>query len=253
MLEHDELVTVADMFGVAEDQVRRDHLISHVLAALPEIAPEILFVGGTALARTHLADPAAGGRLSEDIDLWVPERDRVATTLDERLPRQLRREFPGTRWDPPLRSTKSAIEPGLLVTTSDLRVRVQLLDHEDWARWPSEAVRIETRYSDITSDVELKVPTLPAFAAMKTLAWADRHAARDLYDLACLAEVGALTQEAAELVHDATGASVQKYEFASLPAGFEWQSQLAHQTRDLPTPERCLELVRDAYGEVLGW
>ncbi|GGU67624.1 nucleotidyl transferase AbiEii/AbiGii toxin family protein [Lentzea flava] len=252
MLEHDELVAVAEEFGVAEDQVRRDHLISHVLAALPEIAPEVLFVGGTALARTHLSDPAAGGRLSEDVDLWAPERDAVATALDERLPRRLRREFPGTTWDPPLRSTKS-VEPGLLVTTTDLRVRVQLLDHEDWARWPSEAVRIETRYSDVTREVVLRVPTLPAFAAMKTLAWADRHAARDLYDLAHLAELGALTQEAADLVREATGASVQKYEFTSLPTGLEWQSQLAHQTRELPEPQRCLDVVRNAYGEVLGW
>ena len=77
--------------------------------------------------------------------------------------------------------------------------------------------------------------------------------ARSPDDLARLAELGALTREAAELVRDATGVSVQKYEFASLPAGLEWQSQLAHQTRDLPEPERCLELVRDAYGDVLGW
>lgn len=253
MLEQDELAAVAHRFGVAEDQVRRDHLISHVLAALPKIAPDVLFVGGTALARTHLADPMAGGRLSEDIDLWVPERDTVANALDERLPRQLRKEFPGTSWNPPLRSVKSAIEPGMLVTTTDLRVRVQLLDHEDWARWPSETVQIDTRYSDLTSEVELKVPTLAAFAAMKTLAWADRHAARDLYDLAHLAELGALTPEAAELVRDATGASVQKYEFASLPVRLEWQSQLAHQTSDLPAPEWCLEVVRSAYGDILGW
>lgn len=68
MLEHDELIAVADQFGVAEEHVRRDHLISHVLASLSQIAPDVLFVGGTALARTHLANPAAGGRLSEDID-----------------------------------------------------------------------------------------------------------------------------------------------------------------------------------------
>lgn len=253
MLEHDELAAVADIFGVAEDQVRRDHLISHVLATLPGIAPEVLFVGGTALARTHLANPAAGGRLSEDIDLWVPERHATATTLDEQLPRQLRREFPGTSWDPPLRSAKSAIEPGVLVTTADLRVRIQLLDHEDWTRWPSETVPIETRYSDITSEVVLRVPTLSAFAAMKTLAWADRHAARDLYDLAHLAELGALTQESAALVRDITGVSVQRYEFASLPPALEWQSQLQHQTRSLPSPEWCLEVVRTSYGEVLGW
>lgn len=253
MLEHEELAAVAGMFGVAEDQVRRDHLISHVLAVLPKIAPEVLFVGGTALARTHLANPAAGGRLSEDIDLWTPDRTAVATALDDRLPRLLRREFPRTRWDPPLRAARSAVEPGVLVTTTDLRVRVQLLDHEDWARWPSEAVRVETRYSDITSEVALRVPTLQAFAAMKTLAWADRHAARDLYDLARLAELGALTTEAAGLVRDATGAAVQKYEFASLPSTLDWQSQLAHQTSELPSPDWCLQIVREAYGKALAW
>ncbi|GGN11207.1 hypothetical protein GCM10011609_58970 [Lentzea pudingi] len=253
MLDHEELAAVADQFGVAEEQVRRDHLISHVLAVLPKIAPEVLFVGGTALARTHLADPAAGGRLSEDIDLWTPDRAAVAAALDERLPRLLRREFPGSRWDPPLRAARSAVEPGVLVTTNDLRVRVQLLDHEDWARWPSEHVSIKARYSDITSEILLRVPTLQAFAAMKTLAWADRHAARDLYDLARLAELGALTADAADLVRDATGASVQKYEFSSLPSGLNWQSQLGHQTSALPAPERCLRTVRKAYGKVLAW
>lgn len=103
-----------------------------------------------------------------------------------------------------------------------------MLDHEDWARWPSEYVRIEARYSDITSDILLRVPALQAFAAMKTLARADRHAARDLYDLARLAELGALT------------------------AGLDRESQLAHQTSDLPSPERCLRTVREAYGTVLG-
>ncbi|WP_177229547.1 nucleotidyl transferase AbiEii/AbiGii toxin family protein [Lentzea albida] len=224
-----------------------------MLACLPRVAPDVLFVRGTALARTHLADPAAGGRLSEDIDLWAPDRRAVADALDEGLPGLLRREFPRTSWDPPLRSTRSAVEPGVLVTTSDLRVRVQLLDHEEWAPWPSEAVRIETRYSDDTSDVVLRVPTLQAFAAMKTLAWADRHAARDLYDLARLAELGALTSEAAGLVRDTTGASVQKYDFASLPSGLDWHSQLAHQTGEVPAAQWCLGVVREAYGKALGW
>lgn len=253
MLDQEELIAVADRFGVAEEQVRRDHLISHVLAVLPQIAPGVLFVGGTALARTHLAEPAAGGRLSEDIDLWTPDRLPVATALDEQLPRLLRREFPRTGWNPPLSSTRSTVEPGVLVTGSGLRVRIQLLDHEDWARWPTESVRIETRYGDVRSDVVLEVPTLQAFAAMKTIAWSDRHAARDLYDLARLAELGALTAAAASLVRDRTGASVQRYEFTSLPSRLEWESQLAHQTSDLPAAKWCLGVVRDAYAEALGW
>ncbi|MCR3747818.1 nucleotidyl transferase AbiEii/AbiGii toxin family protein [Lentzea californiensis] len=88
---------------------------------------------------------------------------------------------------------------------------------------------------------------------MRTLAWANRHAARDLYDLARLAERGALTPEAADLFRDATGVSVQKYEFASLPSGLDWQSQLAHQASELPSPQWCLQVVREAYAAALGW
>ena len=35
MLERDELAETAATFGVAEEQVLRDHLISHVLSSLP--------------------------------------------------------------------------------------------------------------------------------------------------------------------------------------------------------------------------
>jgi hypothetical protein len=34
VLDHDEAADVAEQFGVAFEQVRRDHLISHLLAAL---------------------------------------------------------------------------------------------------------------------------------------------------------------------------------------------------------------------------
>src|ERR1035437_6902676 len=60
-------------FGVAEVQVRRDHAISHILAALSRHRrQELIFFGGTALSRTYLLDE----RLSEDIDLIaVDQRD----------------------------------------------------------------------------------------------------------------------------------------------------------------------------------
>ncbi|MGQ9348980.1 MULTISPECIES: nucleotidyl transferase AbiEii/AbiGii toxin family protein [Mycolicibacterium] len=46
-------------------------------------ATRVHFIGGTALARTHLPD----GRLSEDIDLVaVGSRKEVATELDATLP-----------------------------------------------------------------------------------------------------------------------------------------------------------------------
>jgi hypothetical protein len=72
-LLRDEGAAVAQQFGVALEQVHRDHLISSILAALQAHAGDLIFFGGTALARTYL--PA--GRLSEDIDL-------IAVTTDGR-------------------------------------------------------------------------------------------------------------------------------------------------------------------------
>jgi predicted nucleotidyltransferase component of viral defense system len=57
-LDPAEAAAVRDRFGVADSQVLRDHAISHVLAALSAAgrADALLFIGGTALSRTHLPD-----------------------------------------------------------------------------------------------------------------------------------------------------------------------------------------------------
>ena len=65
--QYDEWAAVAERFGVDMEQVRRDHLISHLLGAIASGVPsnDVVFFGGTALSRTYLAD----ARLSEDVDL----------------------------------------------------------------------------------------------------------------------------------------------------------------------------------------
>lgn len=88
-MDPDERDSVATQFGVSTEQVERDHLISHVLAFLSrKFGDQVHFIGGTALARTHLPD----GRLSEDIDLIaIASRKQVATALDAALPRAIAR------------------------------------------------------------------------------------------------------------------------------------------------------------------
>ncbi len=88
-VDPDERDSVATQFGVSAEQVERDHLISHLLAFLSrDFGDRIHFIGGTALARTHLPD----GRLSEDIDLVaVGSRRDVANDLDASLPRAVAR------------------------------------------------------------------------------------------------------------------------------------------------------------------
>ena len=108
MLDLRELAQVATAFGVSDEQVRRDHLISHVLTALSDLALPVIFFGGTALARTHLSDPEAGARLSEDIDLYSPQRrasarppDRTLPTARQCLDTVLRAYAQALEWPPP--------------------------------------------------------------------------------------------------------------------------------------------------------
>jgi predicted nucleotidyltransferase component of viral defense system len=252
MLDPAELTDTATAFGVAEDQVKRDHLISHLLAALAGLAQPIVFFGGTALARTWLPDPTAGGRLSEDVDLYTADRKDVAKALEE-LPHLLRREFPGTRWEPAPADVR-AIDPARLVTREGLQLRVQLLtttEHRELAAWPTELEPIRMRYADV-APASLHVPTLTSFGGMKTVAWLDRAAARDLYDLAALARIGGLTADTAKLVREVTGWTVARHGFTRLPS-FDWAVQLGHQTGTLPPAQHCLDLVRATYGAALGW
>lgn len=134
MLALDEEQAVAEQFGVARAQVRRDHLISHLLAALSEhLAEQVLFFGGTALSRTFIPE----GRLSEDIDLMaLGGRRATAETLERSLVRAVRREYPGLAWHPPLTTVRD-VEPAVLVAPDGTTVRIQLLNRTGYGRTSS--------------------------------------------------------------------------------------------------------------------
>ena len=57
-LARSEQTAVQAKFGVSAEQVRRDHLISHLLGALARMDDKkgLVFFGGTALSRTLLPD-----------------------------------------------------------------------------------------------------------------------------------------------------------------------------------------------------
>jgi hypothetical protein len=87
---------------------------------------------------------------------------------------------------------------------------------------------------------------------MKSAAFADRRAARDLCDLAALARIGAVTVHVGELVRRVTGVSPSPHWFDGVPVT-DWESQLAHQTSGLSSAHECLSQVRDAFAKALGW
>jgi predicted nucleotidyltransferase component of viral defense system len=241
----DERDVVAAQFGVSTEQVERDHLISHVLAFLSaSVGDQVQFIGGTALARTHL--PA--GRLSEDIDLIaLHDRKSVAIALDTGLPRALARSHGRLTLDPML-SDVASIRPAILRSSSGLSVRIQLLSARDRVVWPSERRVLIQRYTDAPA-AELLVPTLPAFAASKTSTWADRHSARDLWDLWALSVLGAMDHRAADLYksHGPTNRPPSARLFSKAPTDSEWQAQLAGQTRITVSAREALVTVREAW------
>ncbi|POX81668.1 hypothetical protein C3469_22685 [Mycobacterium kansasii] len=245
----DEKIAVAEQFGVATEQVERDHLISHILAFLArEFGDRIHFIGGTALARTHLPD----GRLSEDIDLIaVGDRKSVAAEFDAALPRGLARTHGRLTLDPALSSVPDT-RPAIIRTSDGLTVRLQLLSPRDRTVWPTERRSLVQRYADAPA-AKLLVPTLPAFAASKTVTWVDRHAARDLWDLWALCCLGAIDAAAESLYrrHGPTNQPPAPHDFTTAPTEADWQNQLAGQTRLTVSPRKALRAVRDAWAQVI--
>lgn len=245
----DERAEVAARFGVSTAQVERDFLISLILAHLAEYhVDDVLFIGGTALARTHLPN----GRLSEDIDLIaLGQRSVIAGRLSETLPRAVRRQYGRLRWRPSLAEATGSAAAYLMTEDEGVVLKIQLLARQGMPPWPTESRPLVQRYRDAPPAV-LRVPTLPAFVAAKTLAWCDRGAARDLWDLWALSRISAVNATAAELFrrYGPTNRTPSVWHFAKAPSEQQWRAQLAGQTRLTVTAQEALDVVRAAWNDV---
>ncbi|HEX7521206.1 MAG TPA: nucleotidyl transferase AbiEii/AbiGii toxin family protein, partial [Acidimicrobiia bacterium] len=94
---------------------------------------------------------------------------------------------------------------------------------------------------------------VPTFAAMKLVAWSDRHAPRDLFDLAGLATRGTLHDPNVARIFEAKmGVPIIAADFARVPArtADAWNTELAAQVGVLPSAVECLERVRAALAAV---
>lgn len=244
----DERDSVAVQFGVSPEQVERDHLISQLLAVISRgFGDRLHFIGGTALARTHLVT----GRLSEDIDLVaLDDRTVVAAELDAALPRSVARSYGRLEWAPSLSNIPDTGAANLR-SASGVSVKIQLLSARGRTVWPTEVRGIEQRYSD-ASPAELVVPTLPAFVAGKTATWHDRRAPRDLWDLWALSGIGAIDGAAGALYrrYGPTNRLPTPQLFDRAPDDDDWNAQLAGQTRLVISADTALDAVRDAWAHV---
>ena len=130
-------------------------------------------------------------------------------------------------------------------------MKVQLQSSTNRTMWPSELRMIEQRYSD-APPAQLAVPTLPAFAASKTVTWQDRHASRDLWDLWAMAALGAIDDQAAALYarYGPTNRPPARFLFDTVPDEADWMAQLAGQTTLNVTAEAAAVIVREAWARV---
>ena len=236
-----DLQLIADDFGVALEQVRRDHVISHILAALsaPGLADEFTFYGGTALSRTLL--PRL--RLSEDIDL-IAQRARRSTAedIENTIEKALARTHGKVAWEPRLSATTGA-KSAVLRTDYGVVIRIQMMKQIDLPSWPTHKQQLLQRYAD-ARPAKLRVFTPSAFAAAKTLAWMDRRASRDLYDLWALALLGLIDAQAADVYRRyGNGAIPGAWMFRDASDEDAWNVALAHQGRVRVNPADALRVV----------
>lgn len=234
MLDDLEASEIQKKFGVSLTQVKRDHAISHALSVLHNVKSHLVFFGGTGLARTHLSS----GRLSEDIDLYTNSSIELTAEL-EALPTWIEQEFPTSTWTVSPTATRDP-NSALLNCDSGIQIQIQIVDSSSrgWSHIPTEISNIDQRYSDVSS-TKLAVPTFDGFVAMKALAWFDRGAPRDLYDLAALASIGTVSATARTVIQSVLGHQLSTAMMDKSLSG-DWQGQLAHQTKSPGSPVAAL-------------
>lgn len=245
MITPSEIDEAAKLFGAPNSQILRDHLISHVIAAIADWPDQnrVTFFGGTALCRTWLP----GLRLSEDIDLLLDEPGD-STDIRGHVSRRLRRDFPNLEWT--LLGTQHELETWTLAT-ADLDIKVQ------FAQWrfgwqdtiPTVTAGVQLRYSDLPETVNMTVPDPSGFSAMKLIAWFDRFAPRDLFDLAALADASHISADATSMVKQIAGYTPTPQTLGTTvhrTLEETWQAELGHQLTNTRTAADCLSALRSA-------
>lgn len=244
MIDDLEIRGLARELGVPESQIRRDHLLSHLIVGLP-LEDRVVFIGGTALNRTHLPDV----RLSEDVDVHLVEG--LADDLVAQLLEAVRLEYPGLAVDSRERRHDVATYS---LQVDGLRVQLQIITNRpEWTKLPAEITPVRLRYSDLSESVDLLVPTVEAFGAMKLTAYIDRFAPRDLFDLRELAERGAVSDESLALTRKLLGRSLARQEFETSPSDDQWDIELSHQVAETGSPAEARQVVYRVLEHLLGW
>ena len=246
MIRDVEIRDRARRLGVDTELIRKDHVLNHVLAAVAEMANDIAFRGGTALARVYWPD----FRISEDLDFLVEGKLAQATELvgqavgvaAERTGLDLMVEF----------NRPDSDMVRALVGWDDVRLAVDL----NRAERPALAIdrrELHLPYSDLSPDARgISVVALEEILANKWYMLDDRKEPRDLFDLwygVCARSVPLdSVADAFRAKYSAKPSLWRVGRARKLDAA--WEERLAHQFNDLPPFKEVFGAV---YARVQAW
>jgi len=229
--------------GVPEAQVERDYVLCHVLAQIPEELPELVFRGGTALARVYWPDY----RLSEDLDFISGD---PASDLGERLGSAVAKAASRTGHDlsfdfgrPRDGWSQSFVNWGNYALKIDVNMNER-------AHVPIEDRPLRLPYSDLASlGRTIRVVALEEILGNKWFMLDDRKEPRDLFDI-----WWGLNRESIPFERLAEGFKARN-RFPPYRAAINaarrlepmWQTRLTHQVGQLPSFATVIGDVRGAY------
>lgn len=242
MIATDELRRRARELSVEEEHVRRDYILCHVLAAMAQMFPELVFRGGTALARVYWPDY----RLSEDLDFIANESP---SDFQTRLEAAISQASQQTRWDLSLdfgrvrsgwsRSTVRSEHGELLI---DLNVGER-------AFLNIESQPVTLPYSDLhESPRTVSTVALAEILGNKWYMLGDneRREPRDLYDVWAALKIFGVAFRDIAMGHKAKYGYLPQLYSLKRARQLEnlWDQRLGHQLANLPT-------FGDVYAHVL--
>jgi uncharacterized protein len=246
LIDRVEIRARARQLGLDESHIENDYVLCHVLVAVSEAFPELVFRGGTALARVYWPDY----RLSEDLDFTSEDavtelenrlRD-VIRVARERTTLSLELNFgqPQGSWS---RSTVGWNDHALLV---DVNMGVEVaLGHSH--------AQINLPYRDLGENTAtIEVFSLQEILGNKWYMLNGRTEPRDLFDV-----WSGLIQFDVPF-EDISRGHLARYGYAPSPGSLHnarrldtlWETRLAHQLSDLPP---FAQVYRDVTREFEAW
>lgn len=242
MIPQAEVHRRARSLGIQEAHVRRDYVLNHVLVSIGQSIPELIFRGGTSLARVYWPD----FRLSEDLDFIaegqvVDLEDRLGASVAEsskRIGRSLTFGFGSPRegW------SRSTVESEF----GELLIDINL---EENAYLPVKEERLNLPYSDLEEEIGIRCVSTSEILGNKWFMLDDRKEPRDLYDLWAAFTQFDVPFEMVDRGHQA------KYGYPPLRHSLnaarqldgKWEMRLRHQLSELPSLDEVLKDVEEIF------